>query len=308
MRALLRRLKRAAPDIRSVAWCGAHAEDAAAALPEEGLEPAESGKADAEVHWVENGIPENAGSSARAIVIVARRNAFAPLPVLLHQKSAVRYLPLRDWVRGWFPSGSALGETAARLLVSPAVGDRPCRVRLPGWQEGIYVREGARVSRSFLSGCNFAFVTFCGVGLFPLMPATLASALLVPPALAVYYLGGQQAFFFTAIFVAVAATVLGVLLEKWAMRWFLSDDPREFVLDEVAGMALAWAMLPANAGWPGILLAFFLFRIFDIFKWGVHWVEGLPVAGKIVWDDLLAGLYAGLLSWAAVSGWNFLLR
>lgn len=280
-----------------------------AALAEEGLEAAEAGRADAEVHWMEEEIPEGAtaGSPARIVAVVARRIHGLPLPVLLQQKSAARSMPLRDWVRSWFPPDSALGGLAARLLVSPAVGDRPCRVRLPGWQEAIYVREGMRISRSFWSSCNFLLVTFGGVGLFPFMPATLVSALLVPPALAIYYLCGSLAFFLVALLTLLGSVLFGVLLERWAARWFLCEDPREFVLDEVAGTALAWSLLPANAGWPGILLAFFLFRIFDIFKWGVHWVEELPVPGKIVWDDLLAGLYAGLLSWAAVAGWHFFL-
>jgi phosphatidylglycerophosphatase A len=129
------------------------------------------------------------------------------------------------------------------------------------------------------------------------MPATLASALMVPPALLIHHYCGGQIFQWIAVAVAILSTLASVLLEGWAGRRFLAEDPREFVLDEVAGMAVTWAMLPPGSPIWLIGVGFLFFRIFDIFKWGVHWVEGLPIRGKIVWDDVLAGVYAGLATW-----------
>jgi phosphatidylglycerophosphatase A len=56
-------------------------------------------------------------------------------------------------------------------------------------------------------------------------------------------------------------------------------------------MALALAV--AGPGLWIIVAAFFAFRFFDIFKPGIHWIEERGWPGTIVWDDLLAGLYAG---------------
>jgi phosphatidylglycerophosphatase A len=44
-----------------------------------------------------------------------------------------------------------------------------------------------------------------------------------------------------------------------------------------------------------VVAGFFAFRFFDIFKFGIDWVERLPVGGKVVWDDVLAGVYAGVV-------------
>jgi len=90
---------------------------------------------------------------------------------------------------------------------------------------------------------------------------------------------------------ALVTSLACLLLEKWAHRHYVAEDPREVVLDEVAGMALALAIagpLPS-----AILAAFSAFRFFDIFKPGIHWIEERGWPGVIVWDDLLAGLYAG---------------
>jgi phosphatidylglycerophosphatase A len=90
---------------------------------------------------------------------------------------------------------------------------------------------------------------------------------------------------------AGVASLVCALLEKWAHRHYLAEDPREVVLDEVAGMALALAI--AGPGFWTVAAAFFAFRFFDIFKPGIHWIEERGWPGTIVWDDLLAGVYAG---------------
>lgn len=304
LRILLRRLKHAAPGVATAAVHGLVPEIVNPALREEELTFSET--PDAEAFWLP-AAPVIPSSSAKTIAIVSPAIDETPLPFLLAKRTARRYASLKDWVAGWFGHETTPGRLASKILVSPAVGDRGCRVAWKGMQEAIFVRDPATVPPAESQWKDHA-VTMFGVGYFPVMPATLASALMVPPALAIYLLFGPSIFFALSILLAIAATILGVALEKWAMSAFLADDPREFVLDEVAGMALAWAFLPWGAGWGGIVLAFFMFRIFDIFKWGVHWVETLPIPGKIVWDDLLAGLYAGLASLGILAACSALLR
>jgi phosphatidylglycerophosphatase A len=79
------------------------------------------------------------------------------------------------------------------------------------------------------------------------------------------------------------------------------DDPAFVVVDEVGGQ---WVAL-AGAGawnWKSVLAGFALFRLFDIWKpTPVRQLEGLHGGVGIVADDLMAGVYAALVLWAA--GW-----
>jgi phosphatidylglycerophosphatase A len=70
------------------------------------------------------------------------------------------------------------------------------------------------------------------------------------------------------------------------------------VIDEALGQ---WATLACATvyNWKSVLGAFLLFRLFDIWKpYPVRHAERLPHGIGIVADDLLAGLFAGLVLWA----------
>jgi phosphatidylglycerophosphatase A len=73
-------------------------------------------------------------------------------------------------------------------------------------------------------------------------------------------------------------------------------DPGWVVSDEVAGQALACAAaLPLGGGWPALLAAFVLFRLFDIWKPGpVGTLEKLPGGVGVLMDDIGAGVLAGI--------------
>lgn len=94
--------------------------------------------------------------------------------------------------------------------------------------------------------------------------------------------------------VALAVTLLGVLVGQSAAADFGRKDPGAFVLDEVAGQLIA--LLPLLPGVPsawGLVAAFALFRLFDIWKpWPCRALEALPGGVGIMADDLLAGAYA----------------
>jgi phosphatidylglycerophosphatase A len=56
-------------------------------------------------------------------------------------------------------------------------------------------------------------------------------------------------------------------------------------------------LLPPTT-WSAVLVAFVLFRIFDMWKpFPLRSLESLPSGWGIVADDLGAGLYALILSW-----------
>jgi phosphatidylglycerophosphatase A len=90
------------------------------------------------------------------------------------------------------------------------------------------------------------------------------------------------------VFLAILA---GVPAATVVARESGREDPGHVVIDEVAGQWIA--LIGSVAMWKSALLAFILFRIFDIVKpWPVRQLEKLPRGWGIVFDDVAAGLYA----------------
>jgi len=172
------------------------------------------------------------------------------------------------------------------------VGSRICQTAVPGLIDHFYQLEELASSGSPAADrVRNALCSMAGLGHLPLVGATAASFVTCLFALALMYFAGPETWQFLMLVMSILTSAICALLEKWAHRHYLAEDPREVVLDEVAGMALALAIIG-----PGVwanLAAFFAFRFFDIFKPGIHWVEKRGWSGTIVWDDLLAGLYAG---------------
>jgi phosphatidylglycerophosphatase A len=126
-----------------------------------------------------------------------------------------------------------------------------------------------------------------GTGYAPLAGGTVASAaaLLVGTAL-------LSVSPWLLLIAAIVATVGGYA----AIRRLQPDgDPGWVVIDEVAGQWIALLGL-AHATWFGGILAFILFRLFDITKLGpVGWADRRHGAFGIMADDVIAGLIAAIL-------------
>lgn len=145
-----------------------------------------------------------------------------------------------------------------------------------------------------------AITTFCGAGLIRPAPGTWGSLAAVVLAVIFYELGAAWA----VPVAAVVATVLGFWAVPQAIANSADKDPSEIVIDEVAGqmLALSFTFLPlANHGvsilaaWPGFVVPFLLFRLFDIWKpWLVGQADRRGDAAGVMLDDLWAGLFAGI--------------
>lgn len=76
-------------------------------------------------------------------------------------------------------------------------------------------------------------------------------------------------------------------------------DPREVVVDEVAGQALVFIGSYAAGGREILVTAavgFLAFRLFDIVKpWPCRLLEKLPAGWGILADDLMAAVYAAVI-------------
>lgn len=171
----------------------------------------------------------------------------------------------------------------------------------------------SKTQRSLKDYLALAIAT-CGVGYLPLAPGTWGSLLGVAIYLLIhsYSLQFVNRFFASGSFarfqplpiiIAVELVVIGaiILLGTWAAtrteRLLGRKDPGKVVIDEVAGQLLA--LLPivpgTDPGWMSIILAFALFRFFDIVKpYPARRLEGLESGLGIVADDIVAGAYAAL--------------
>ena len=133
--------------------------------------------------------------------------------------------------------------------------------------------------------------TYGAASAAPKAPGTAGSALaalLAPLLFLPLPLWGRLLFLAVIVVTGgLAATRAEILLGR--------TDPGEVVIDELVGVWIA--LLPLGAGqwsWPGLVWAFALFRLFDIWKpWPVHASENwLPAGWGIMLDDILAGLMA----------------
>ncbi len=249
-----------------------------------------------------------AGPPNDAVLLCALGEA-RTVPAGYHEvlrRTFYHYRPLNDWLAtrtGWLPATLA---HPARVLwkksgAREVVGARMCRLRHPLWVEQYFLKDGeslpSAVRETRADRMRDLGMTVLGIGHTPLFAANTAS-LATTLLLALVWLGmGPGAGVGLAVGLLVAATAGCVAFEPWATRRYLTEDAREVVLDEVAGMALTLLFLPSAPVWWMFAVGFCAFRVFDIFKPAIHWVENTGWRGTIVWDDLLAGLYAGGATW-----------
>ncbi len=135
--------------------------------------------------------------------------------------------------------------------------------------------------------------TFFGAGLGKPGPGTWgsAAAVLLWAGVAWGFHPSAQVIFFELVAGIAISVVLGIPAATITARESGIHDPGFVVIDEVAGQWIA--LLGSPADWRHALIAFILFRLFDIAKpFPVRRLERLPDGWGIVVDDLGAGLYA----------------
>lgn len=140
--------------------------------------------------------------------------------------------------------------------------------------------------------------TFFGCGYSPWAPGTAGSAAGILIAWLLISQAGISPLWL------VALTILMTPPAIWAAgataRDLHKEDPGLVVIDEVLGQWLTASAISRNT-WQSYVLAFALFRIFDITKpWPIRKLEGLPGGLGIVADDLLAGVYGAVVVLGAV--------
>jgi phosphatidylglycerophosphatase A len=138
-------------------------------------------------------------------------------------------------------------------------------------------------------------------GYFPVAPGTVGSAAGLVAYLLVWW--SQSVAVEVGLILLVFAA--GVWAGTIAEQYFGGIDPGPIVIDEVAGMLITLAFVPVSL--TGALVAFVLFRVFDVVKpYPARRLERLHGGLGVMADDAMAAIYANItlrvVLWAA-PGW-----
>jgi phosphatidylglycerophosphatase A len=145
-----------------------------------------------------------------------------------------------------------------------------------------------------------AVATCLGVGYVPFAPGTFGSiaGLLLWAALPGSLPAGV---------IAIALSFgLGAWASSMAEHHFHATDPGPVVIDEVMGMLVTLFLIPV--AWPGAILGFLWFRVFDVIKpYPANRLERLPGGVGIMADDFMAAVYANVALRATLASWNLVI-
>ena len=131
-------------------------------------------------------------------------------------------------------------------------------------------------------------------------PGTWGSFVALPIAWVIIQLSG----FLGLVIAALIIFALGIWATKVETAGRDNHDPSEIVIDEVVGQWVALLPVAYGAGmmgvdvlalWPGWIMAFVLFRLFDITKpWLVGWADRRDDVLGVMLDDVIAGIFTGI--------------
>ena len=180
-----------------------------------------------------------------------------------------------------------------------------------------------RPARNVMDYVALAIAT-CGVGYLPLAPGTWGSLVgigvyVLVRGIAMRLFFGVAAgrnfnllhIYYGVIALELAAAGIITLVGIWAAsrteKLSGRKDPGKVVIDEVAGQFIALIPVPfvLQAAWWPAILAFILFRFFDIVKpYPADKLESLHGGLGIMADDIVAGAYAAIvMALAVVISW-----
>jgi len=128
-----------------------------------------------------------------------------------------------------------------------------------------------------------------GAGLSPVAPGTAGTLV----GLVICLLSYPLAWPLRLVYV-VAISAVSIYVAGQAEKFYGKTDDQRIVIDEIAGVQVT--MLPVAITGLHLLLAFVLFRIFDIWKpFPLNRFQKFPGGWGVVADDLGAGVYGGLV-------------
>lgn len=120
-------------------------------------------------------------------------------------------------------------------------------------------------------------------GYFPFFSGTVGSIL----GAALFYLLPVK----THLLSTLILTLFAVFVSHFSEKYFPEKDPKQIVIDEIAGMMITFILIPKTPLF--IFLGFLLFRFFDIVKvYPINKLQKIRGGLGIVADDIMAGIYS----------------
>lgn len=135
------------------------------------------------------------------------------------------------------------------------------------------------------------FAVGFGSGLSPYFPGTIGSLVAI-----IFWLPMNLLAPLFYWFIIIMAVIFGVFICQKTADELGSSDPGCIVWDEFVGMWITLFFIP-HITWLWILVAFLLFRFFDIAKpWPIRWFDEQVSGGfGIMVDDIVAGFLSGIV-------------
>ena len=131
------------------------------------------------------------------------------------------------------------------------------------------------------------FVTIFGLGFIPIAPGTLGSIF----AILVWYFSITVLNIYFFYFLFILFFIFSFKLVQIYLDFKKKDDPSEVIIDEFIGQSLPLIFLFQYNTYD-LLMAFCIFRFFDIFKiYPINKAENLNGATGVIMDDFVAGIY-----------------
>lgn len=132
---------------------------------------------------------------------------------------------------------------------------------------------------------TYLIATGLGVGYFPAAPGTAGSILTV---LVIYFVSPISTLYL--IIVLTVLFLIGIYCSNMVEKE-KGEDPSLVVIDEMVGMGVSLLFVPVD--WRLFLIAFVLFRIFDIWKpFPIDQSQEMKFGVGVMIDDVIAGIYA----------------
>lgn len=130
--------------------------------------------------------------------------------------------------------------------------------------------------------------TTFGSGFFPVAPGTVGSAVAAAALWMLPILQPEFLLLIIAVFFVVGVWVSTECEREWG------PDPGKVNWDEVVGMMITLLAVPKH--WIVFVAGFILFRLFDVLKpFPIHKLQSLPRGWGVMFDDVLAAIYANVI-------------
>ncbi len=138
--------------------------------------------------------------------------------------------------------------------------------------------------------------TWFGSGLAPKASGTFGTIAALPFAFIIQYYGGNG--------VLLVAAIIIFFVGWWASNEYMKyypekHDPKQIVVDEVAGMWLTLSFMPdaMQTAWKFYIMGFILFRFFDVLKPYPISLADRKIKGGfgVMFDDILAAILSVII-------------